>query len=71
MDDAFELLDPRNAQAFLKQFSSDARRKGEACFRFGSVQDLVPEEPGVAYTAQVRDGELYQVDLEYDPAAGW
>ena len=71
MDDAFELLDPRNAQAFLKQFSSDARRKGEACFRFGSVQDLVPKEPGVAYTAQVRDGELYQVDLEYDPAAGW
>ena len=71
MDDAFELLDPRNAQAFLKQFSTDARRKGEACFRRGGVQDLVPEEPGVAYSALVKDGELHEVDLEYDPAEGW
>jgi hypothetical protein len=71
MDDAFELLDPRNAQAFLKQFSADARRKGEACFRRGAVQDLVPEEPGIAYSAVVKDGDLYEVDLEYDPAAGW
>ena len=71
MDDAFELLDPRSAQAFLKQVSTDARRKGEACFRRGGVQDLVPEEPGVAYSARVKDGELHEVDLEYDPAEGW
>jgi hypothetical protein len=71
MDDAFELLDPRNAQAFLKQFSAEARRKGEACFRRGAVQDLVPEEPGVAYSAVVKDGDHYEVDLEYDPAEGW
>ncbi|MCX6926528.1 MAG: DEAD/DEAH box helicase [Verrucomicrobia bacterium] len=71
MDNAFELLDPRTAQAFLKQFSADARRKGEACFRRGAVQDLVPEKPGVAYSARVKDGELYVVDLEYDPTDGW
>lgn len=71
MDDAFELLDPRNAQAFLKQISAEARRKGEACFRRGAVQDLVPEEPGSAYSAVVKDGETHEVDLEYDPAQGW
>jgi hypothetical protein len=71
MDDAFELLDPRNAQAFLKQFSTEARRKGEACFRRGAVQDLVAEEPGTVYSARVKDGELHEVDLEYDPAGGW
>ena len=71
MDDAFELLDPRNAQAFLKQVSAEARRKGEACFRRGAVQNLVPEEPGSAYSAQVKDGETHEVDLEYEPAEGW
>ena len=59
MDDTFELLDPHNAQAFLKQLSSDVRRKGETCFCRGCVQDLVPEEPGVAYSARVKDGELH------------
>ena len=71
MDDTFELLDPHNAQAFLKQLSSDVRRKGETCFCRGCVQDLVPEEPGVAYSARVKDGELHEVELEYDPAEGW
>ena len=71
MDDAFELLDPRNAQAFLKQFSADVRRKGEACFRRGCVQDLVPEEPGMSYFAVVEDGEPHEVDLLYQPGEGW
>ena len=71
MENAFELVDPRRAQAFLNQVSADARRKGDACFRRGGVQDLVPDEPGVAYSALVKDGELHEVDLEYDPAEGW
>ena len=71
MADVFELIDPRNAQAFLKHLSPAARRKGETCFRGGCVQDLVPEEPGVAYSAHVMDGELHEVDLEYDPTEGW
>src|ERR1019366_8880610 len=71
MVDAFELLDPRNAQSFLKQFSADARRKGEECFRRGAVQDLVPEEPGIAYSAFVTVGQRYKVDLAYEPEEGW
>ena len=42
MSEAFELLDPRNAQDFLKKFGSQARRKGESHFRRGSVQELSP-----------------------------
>jgi hypothetical protein len=71
MDDAFELLDPRDAQAFLTRCSADARRKGEACFRRGGVQDLVAQEPGAAYSAVVKDGQAHEVDLEYFPPDGW
>src|SRR5438270_294646 len=72
MNDAFELLDPRNAQAFLKTFEAGARRKGEAHFRKSHVQDLAAEQPGMAYAAEVSDdNESYKVHLHYDPVEGW
>src|SRR2546425_5554959 len=71
MNDAFELLDPRNAQAFLKSFESEARRKGEAHFLQGHVHELTAEEPGMAYSAVVKDGRPYEVYLQYDPVEGW
>jgi len=71
MTEAFELLDPRNARAFLERFNSQARRKGEQHFRRGSVQALAPEQPGLVYSAEVRDGEVQDVELEYDPVHGW
>src|SRR5437588_10975508 len=71
MNDAFELLDPRNAQAFLKSFESEARRKGEAHFLQGRVHELTAEEPGMAYSAVVKDGRPYEVYLQYDPIEGW
>ncbi|MEY2428591.1 MAG: hypothetical protein QOJ40_1476, partial [Verrucomicrobiota bacterium] len=72
MNDSFELLDPRNAQAFLKTFESDARRKGEAHFRKSHVHDLTPEQPGMAYSALVNDGsQPAKVHLQYDPIEGW
>ncbi len=71
MNDAFELLDPRNAQAFLKQFTGDVKRRGEAFFRKGLVQNLAPEEAGMSYSAVVNDDEPHEVDLEYDPVEGW
>src|SRR5262245_5695079 len=71
MDEAFELLDPQAAQAFLKHFPAEVRRKGEACFRAGYVQDLVPVDPGREYSAVVRDNEDCEVVLSCDSAAGW
>ena len=71
MDDAFELLDPRNAQAFLQRFFIEARRKGEACFRRGAVEKLLLKEPKVAFSAVVKDGETYEVELTYEAADGW
>ena len=71
MNDAFELLDPRNAQAFLKQFSGEFKRKGEALFRRGLVENLAPEQPGMAYSAVVNDRGSNEVYLEYDAEDGW
>src|SRR6266478_1607809 len=71
MNDAFELLDPRNAQAYMKGFRSSTRRKGEALFRSSRVQNIVPEKPGMAYAALVKDGALHKVDLLYDAVEGW
>ena len=71
MADAFELLDPRNAQAFLKNFAGDVQRKGDACFRRGCVQELAPEKPGTNYSARINNGEEFQVHLDYDAAKGW
>ena len=71
MDDAFELIDPQDAQSFLRRFPVDFRRKGEACFRTGRVLDLVPEESGIHYSGIVEDGEEHEVYLRYDEAEGW
>src|SRR2546427_7884437 len=71
MNDAFELLDPGNARSFLKSFEAQARRKGEAAFRTGRVHDLVAEQPGMADSAVVKDGEGNEVNLHYAPVEGW
>jgi hypothetical protein len=68
VNDAFELLDPRSAQAFLKSFESETRRRGDSHFRKGHVVDLLPEEAGLRYTANAEDQE---VRLDYDPIEGW
>jgi hypothetical protein len=71
VDNGFELLDPQNAQSFLKRFSAPTRRKGEACFHDGRVHDLSVDDPGVSYTALVKDGEEFEVYLDYKPEEGW
>src|SRR5262245_20802161 len=71
MNEAFELLDPRNAQALLKSFDSDARRKGEALFRGGKVQELGDRKPGTSYFAAVQDGGTRTVNIVYEPSEGW
>ncbi len=65
------MRDPRNAQAFLKKFAADIQRKGDACFRRGCVQDLAAEKPGTEYSANINNGELFNVRLDYDAAKGW
>ena len=71
MDDVFALLDPHEAQVFLKRLPAAARRRGEACLGNGGVEKLTPTDPGMAYSAQVMDGGLYQVQLFYDSDEGW
>ncbi len=68
MNDAFELLDPRSAQAFLKSFEPETRRRGDSHFRKGHVGSLIPQQAGMSYNANVEDDE---VELEYDPIDGW
>ncbi len=71
MSDVFELRDPDNAQAFLTRFSGEVRRRGEACFRGGRVQEVASDEPGVAYRTVVQDGVPRQVSLRYNAVDGW
>ncbi|MGH7968303.1 MAG: hypothetical protein ACREIC_06190, partial [Limisphaerales bacterium] len=71
MDDAFELADPDGAQAFLKQFAPEVRRRGEACFRTGHVLSITAEEPGWLYRAHIRNGQDLEVRLSYDEEEGW
>jgi len=72
VNDAFELLDPRSAQAFLKSFDPETRRGGNSHFQKGHVQELEPVKGGAYYTARVQSGEVsHDVDLEYDPIDGW
>jgi hypothetical protein len=68
VNDAFELLDPRSAQAFLKSFDPETRRRGDSHFRKDHVTGLVPEEAGLYYNANVHGND---VGLEYDPIEGW
>src|SRR5436190_2607000 len=71
MNEEFELLDPRNAQAFLKGFEAATRRKGDAHFRSGHVQQLAAEIPGMTYKALVEDGGSNEVSLHYEAEDGW
>jgi hypothetical protein len=72
VNDAFELLDPGNAQAFLKKFSPEARRLGQKIFGAGSVHALNPDTPGKFFSAEVRsDKDTFKTQLYYDPVEGW
>jgi hypothetical protein len=72
VNDAFELLDPGNAQGFLKRFSPEARRLGQKIFGAGGVHSLNPDTPGKFFSAEVRsDKDLFKTQLYYDPVEGW
>src|SRR5947209_126262 len=72
VNDAFELLDPGNAQIFLKKFSPEARRLGQKCLAAGCVHSLNPDTPGKFFSAEVHlDKEVLKVQLYYDPVEGW
>jgi SNF2-related domain/Helicase conserved C-terminal domain len=63
MDESFLLTDASGVQAFLRQFSAAARRKGEALVRVGAVSRLTASIPGAAYSAVVRDGQEFEVEV--------
>jgi hypothetical protein len=72
MHEAFELLDPVAAQAFLKSFPAEAQRRGHARFREGAVESLIVDQPGRFYSAVVQDAAWKnEVSLSYDPIEGW
>ena len=72
VNDAFELLDPGNAQSYLKKFSPEARRQGQKAFAAGGVHSLAPDTPGKFFSGEVHaDGEVFNVHLYYDPVEGW
>lgn len=71
MDDSFELIDPQDAQGFLRNFPASVGRSGENVFRRGKVVDLTPEKPGTRYSARVHDGGEFSVQLVHDAEEGW
>ena len=72
MSDAFELSDPTDAQALLGRVIGALRHEGEALFRGGRVQELVVDEPGLAYSTGVAvEGGVCRVSLRYDAGDGW
>jgi hypothetical protein len=73
MDDGFLLENPDSPQAYLRRLNATVRRKGETLVRVGAVGQLTVETPGQAYSAVVRDGDEFEVDVyatEDDPI-GW
>jgi hypothetical protein len=58
MLDGFELLHPTRAQDVLRYFDAASRRQGELLLGQSAVQGLTVEEPGLAYSARVRDGNI-------------
>src|SRR5262245_20996257 len=70
MSDMLSLIDPRNAQAFLKGLPVATRRKGESLFHMGKVGEIFVESPG-AFSMDVLDGESYNVNLRYAALGGW
>ncbi len=72
VSDAFELRDPIGAQALLGRVVGELRRKGEALFRAGRVEELVTQEPGLAYSTQVAgEGGACRVSLRHHAGEGW
>ncbi len=71
MTDVFILADPQGAQAFLRTFPEDTRRKGEACFADGAVGEWKCNEPGRGYATTVRDNFEYQVAVFSYEQEGW
>ena len=64
MDEQFKLVDADDAQAFLRQFSADARRRGHGLFHQGAVTELQAFEAGNSYGARVVEGPShYEVRL--------
>src|SRR5437870_1636246 len=71
MSEAFQLVDPQSAREYLMNSGAAARNKGEALFQRNNVHDLIPERPGVMYSARVQTDREYRVELEYDEIDGW
>jgi hypothetical protein len=73
MEEPFEILDPQNAQAFLKKFPNEARKKGQTLFGSGRVNNLQAIKPGTQYDVSVEDplDVLLPVKLHYDAEEGW
>jgi hypothetical protein len=71
MVDAFELIEPEDAQSLLRSFPAPIRRLGDSIFQRGRVLDLIPEDPGMRYSASVHDGLPFEVQLFYDVEEGW
>ena len=71
MNDRFELFDLPAALTFLRSFPAEVRRRGEACFRGGRVEEFVTKTPGIDFSAIVRDGPHFEVQVFYEPAGGW
>jgi hypothetical protein len=72
MEEQFEILDPHNAEAFLKSFPAAARAEGQVLYRNGEVTAVRAENPGTDYVALVDDGRLgCEVTLNYHAVHGW
>src|ERR1044071_9328323 len=72
MENGFELLDPSNSRAFLERFREEDKRSLNLCYQRGCVGDFNVDEPGVAYSATVVEGdEDFDVELSYDGVDGW
>jgi hypothetical protein len=71
MSDAFTLCDPADARDFLGSFDARTRRKGEAYFNDGRVLKILPQNAGSEYVVSVRGSQIYEVNLDYEPADGW
>jgi SNF2-related domain/Helicase conserved C-terminal domain len=71
MTDPFALVDAADAQVYLAVFDARTRRKGEAYFRQGRVQNLQAVGGGPDFAATVQGSALYTVRLSSDPDEGW
>lgn len=71
MKSPFELINPGDARAYLREFPKTLRERGENYFRSGAVEQISVQEPGEKYQVLVRGGANYFVDVFYDDFMGW